>query len=293
MDSLKVGFIGLGNLGMPMARSIAKKGFPMTVYDLRKEAVEEMESLGAKCASSCRKVAEASDVIISMVRDIPQTDEIIFGQDGVWESVREGSIIVLGSTIGPTYPQGLYARAKEKGVQVVDVGVSKNIPTNEEGQLTLMVGGDDDAVKRCWPIFEAMAKYIFHLGPIGMGQTCKLVNNLMSIDIGTLIRECLNVGLKAGLDLQKMLEAMSVSTGSSWMLKSMAAMRKSGRRMAPPQPPSVRAPGAKAPPEDIGAKDKRLALEMAEALGAEVPITRFIEKLDTSVYDAYAVTMRR
>lgn len=293
MNSIKVGFIGLGNLGMPMARSIAKKGFPMTVYDLRKEAVEEMESLGAVGAGSCRKVAEASDVIISMVRDIPQTDEIIFGQDGVWEGVRKGSIIVLGSTIGPAYPQELYARAKEKGVRVVDVGVSKNVPTNEEGQLTLMVGGDDDAVKRCWPIFEAMAKYIFHLGPIGMGQACKLVNNLMSINIGTLIRECLNVGLKAGLDLQKMLEAMSVSTGSSWMLKSMAAMRKSGMRMVPPPPLPARAPGVKAPPEDIGAKDKRLALEMAEALGAEVPITRFIEKLDTSVYDAYAATMRR
>ena len=293
MSSIKVGFIGLGNLGMPMARSIAKKGFPMTVYDLRKEAVEEMESLGAVSAGSCRKVAEASDVIISMVRDIPQTDEIIFDKDGVWEGVKKGSIIVLGSTIGPAYPQELYARAKKKGVQVVDVGVSKNVPTNEEGQLTLMVGGDDDAVKRCWPIFEAMAKYIFHLGPIGMGQACKLVNNLMSIDIGTLIRECLNVGLKAGLDLQKMLEAMSVSTGSSWMLKSMAAMRNSGRRMAPPPPPPARAPGAKAPPEDIGAKDKRLALEMAEALGAKVPITRFLEKLDTAVYDAYGATMRR
>ena len=91
MASVKVGFIGMGNLGMVMARSIAKKGFPITVYDLRKEAVDEMVALGAKAAGSCREVAENSDIIISMVRDVPQTDEIIFGKDGVWEGVKKGA----------------------------------------------------------------------------------------------------------------------------------------------------------------------------------------------------------
>ena len=282
----------MGNLGMVMARSIAKKGIPITVYDLRKEAVEEMVALGATAAGSCRELAEASDAIISMVRDIPQTDEIIFGKDGVWEGIREGSIIVLTSTIGPDYCRELYAKAKEKGVQVIDVGVSKSVPTNEEGQLTLMIGGDDDAVKQCWPVFEAMAKYNLYLGEIGAGQACKLVNNMMGINIGTLIRECLNAGLKAGLDLQKMMEVMSVSTGSSWMLQAMASMRKSGARIAPPPSPPPSPPGAKAP-EDIGSKDKRLAMELAEAVGADVPIAQFLETLDTSVYDAYSAVMRR
>ena len=292
MSSIKVGFIGMGNLGMVMARSIAKKGIPLTVYDLNKEAIDEMVALGAKAAGSCREVAENSDIVISMVRDIPQTDEVIFGKDGVWEGVKEGSIIVLTSTIGPSYCQELYAKAKEKGVRVVDAGVSKSIPSNEEGMLTLMIGGDDDAVKKCWPAFEAMAKYNFYLGEIGAGQACKLVNNMLGINIGTLIRECLNVGLKAGLDLQKMMEAMTVGTGGSWMLQAMASMRKSGARMAPPPSPPPTPPGAKAP-ENIGSKDKRLAIELAEAVGADIPIAQFLETLDTSVYDAYSAAMRR
>ena len=292
MASVKVGFIGMGNLGMVMARSISKKGFPVTVYDLRKEAVDEMVALGAKAVGSCREVAENSEIIISMVRDIPQTEEIIFGKDGVWEGVKEGSIIVLSSTIGPGYPRELYAKAKEKGVKVVDAGVSKSIPSNEEGQLTLMIGGDDDDVKKCWPVFETMAKYNFHLGGIGAGQAGKLVNNLMGMDIGVIIRECLNVGLIAGLDLQKMMEAMSVGTGGSWMLEAMASMRKSAARMAPPPSPPPAPPGGKAL-EGIGEKDMRLAIELADEIKADIPITRFMQELDTSVFRAYADAMKR
>ena len=292
MASVKVGFIGMGNLGMVMARSIAKKGFPVTVYDLRKEAVDEMVALGAKAVGSCREVAENSEIIISMVRDIPQTEEIMFGKDGVWEGIKEGSIIVLSSTIGPGYPRELYAKAKEKGVKVVDAGVSKSIPSNEEGQLTLMIGGDDDDVKKCWPVFEAMAKYNFHLGGIGAGQAGKLVNNLMGMDIGVIIRECLNVGLIAGLDLQKMMEAMSVGTGGSWMLETMASMRKSAARMAPSPSPPPAPPGGKAP-EGIGEKDMRLAIELADEIKADIPITRFMQELDTSVFREYADAMKR
>ena len=294
MSSIRVGFIGMGNIGMPMARSIAKKGLPVTVYDLREEAVEEMKSLGATAAGSCREVAEASDAVISMVRDIPQTDEVIFGKDGVWEGIKEGSIIIISSTIGPTYCQELYAKAKDKGVKVIDVGVSKSVPSNEEGQLTLMIGGDEDAVKRCWPIFEAMAKYIFHVGGIGKGQAYKLVNNMAVFNIGTVTRECLNLGLKAGLDLKMMIDVMNVSTGGSWGLQNMAHMMKSGMRMAPPPRPPASAPGVKAPPPKLGNKDMELAMEMAESVGANIPVAKFMDELDTaSAYDAYAAAMRR
>jgi len=289
MSSIKVGFIGMGNMGMPMARSIVKRGIPLTVYDLNKEAVEEMKSLGAAAARSCREVAEASDAVFSMVRDIPQTDEVIFGKDGVWEGIKEGSIIIISSTVGPTYCQELYAKAKEKGVQVVDVGVSKSIPTNEEGKLTLMIGGDDDAVKRCWPAFEAMAMHIFHVGRTGKGQAYKLVNNMAVFNLGTVTRECLNLGLKAGLDLQTMIDVMQVSTGGSWVLMNMGHMLKSGRLMPrPPAPP----PGQTAP-RKLGNKDMDLAIEMADAVGANVPVARFMEELDTGkAYDAYSKKMQ-
>lgn len=284
MSSIRVGFIGLGDIGLPMAKSLAKKGLPLTIYARRKEVVEEMKLLGATAASSCRGVAAASDVLISVVRDIPQTEEVIFGKDGVWEGIKEGATIVISSTIGSEYCQKLYARAKERGVQVIDAGLSKSGPTNEEGEFTLMVGGDEDAVKRCWPVFEAMAKHIFHLGDIGMGQAYKLVNQLAMISNSIITRECLNLGLKAGLDLQKMIDVIRVSTGNSLRLESLDYMMKA-RKLRP---------APKAPRRDLGTKDRDLAIELAEKVGANIPLLRFIAELDAeSAYDAYSTMMRQ
>jgi len=296
VSSIKVGFIGLGNMGMLMAKKLVEKKIPLTVYDLRKEPIDEIVALGAKAAGSNREVAAVSDVIISVVRDIPQNDEVIFGKDGVWEGIRKGATIVLSSSISPSYAQKLYDRAKKKGVRVVDAPVSAEArdftPGKEWALLTLMVGGDEDAVKYCWPVFEAIAKNVIYQGSIGMGMACKLVNNLAMYANNIVARECANLGLKAGLDLQKMAQAISVSTGYS---RSFGGM---GRRMAgpppPPRPPVIRAPGAKPPPEDLGTKDKRLALEMAEEVGANTPIVRFMEKLNLeSTYDAFSALMRR
>lgn len=152
-----------------------------------------------------------------------------------------------------------------------------------------MVGGDEDAVKRCWPVFEVMAKHIFHLGGIGMGQAYKLVNQLATISIRIITRECVNLGLKAGLDLQKMLDVMRVSTGNSWSLQNLDYMVKSRTLY-----PAAKAPTAKAPTKNTGAKDRKLALELAEKVGANTPLLRFIDGLDAeSAYDAYSALMRR
>jgi len=200
--TLKIGFVGVGDIGNVMARSILKAGIPLTVYDLNKEAVEKVVAEGAAAAGSCRELMEASDAVISMVRDIPQTKEVVFGKDGLWEGAKEGSIIILSSTIGPYYPRELYEKGKEKGIRVIDIGVTKNIPTNEIGQFTLMVSGDDDVIDTCWPVFEAMGRKVFKAGRIGNGQAYKLVNNMVAFNMGTVIHECLNVGLKAGLDMK-------------------------------------------------------------------------------------------
>jgi 3-hydroxyisobutyrate dehydrogenase-like beta-hydroxyacid dehydrogenase len=289
MSSIKAGFIGLGSMGMPMARSIASSGLPLTVYDLRKEPLEEMRALGARVAGSSREVAATSDAVISMVRDVPETEEVIFGKGGVWEGMKKGGTIIISSTIGPAYCRELYAKAKARGIQVIDACVSKEGTGFEPGGLTLMIGGDEDAVKKCLPIFRAMAKHIFHLGDIGTGQLYKLVNNLAVFGCGTITRECLNLGLKAGLDLQKMIDVMLVSTGGSWSLKNMDYMMKSGMRMPRPAP-TVDKPV----PRNLGNKDKELAYELAEEVGANVPLSKFMDELDTeSVYDAYSALMKR
>ena len=232
--SIKMGFVGVGDIGAVMAKSILRAGIPLTIYDLNKEAVEKLVAEGAEAAASCREVMEASDAVISMVRDIPQTEEVVFGKDGLWEGAKEGSIIILSSTIGPDYPRRLYEKGKEKGIRVMDVGMTKNIPTNEVGRFTLMVSGDDDVIDRCWPAFEAMGRKVFRAGRIGNGQAYKLVNNMVAFNMGTVIHECLNVGLKAGLDMKMMLDVMEEGTGGSWMATSMRNRLESGGRRMPP-----------------------------------------------------------
>ena len=287
--TLKMGFVGVGDIGNVMARSILKAGIPLTVYDLNKEAVNKVVAEGATAAGSCREVMEVNDAVISMVRDIPQTEEVVFGKDGLWDGAKEGSIIILSSTIGPYYPRELYEKGKEKGIRVMDIGVTKNIPTNEIGQFTLMVSGDDDVIDRCWPVFEAMGRKVFRAGRIGNGQAYKLVNNMVAFNMGTVIHECLNVGLKAGLDMKMMLDVMEEGTGGSWMANSMRTRLDSGATRIPMPPP----PTDGSPPPQFINKDQVLAIEMAEELGAEIPVAKLMENLDESkAYEAYTKLMR-
>ncbi len=150
-----------------------------------------------------------------------------------------------------------------------------------------MVGGDDEAVKRCWPVFEVMAKHIFHLGGIGMGQAYKLVNQLVGFGNTAVLCECLNIGLKAGLDLQKMLDVMRVSTGGSWRIVALDYMVNSPKlRPARPAAQSLR--------RGLGTKDRDLGMELGEKVGANMPLLRFIVGLDTeSAYDAYSALMKQ
>jgi 3-hydroxyisobutyrate dehydrogenase len=295
VGSIKVGFIGLGNMGIRMARCLVKEGFSLTVYDLRQEPVDEMRELGAAGASSPRAVAEASDVVISMVWDAADTEEVIFGKDGVWKGIRKGSTIIISSTIGPEYCRKLYSRVKEKGVSVIDCCVTGRDPLNGNRPMTLLIGGDEDRVKQCWPIFEALGSNIFYLGDIGAGQAYKLVNNNTGRLIGLAIHECLveglNFGLKAGLDLQKMIEIMSKGAFArniqSLGLKPGFDVQQIIEAI---NAPSATPPGSKAHRTD----ELDCAREMAEAVGAKMPICRFIDEMDpASTYDSYYALMKK
>jgi len=290
MSDIRIGFIGLGNMGGPMAKSLTVKGFTLTVYDLSNEAVKEMESVGAIAAKSSREAAEASDIIFSMVRDVPQTDEVIFGKDGVWEGLTEGKTIIISSSIGPAYCRTLYEKAKERGIRVIDCGVSDpTVFRHEPGALTLMIGGDEDAARQCWPVFEAMGKNIFYLGKIGNGQAYKLINNMTAKHIGTIERlcliECLNLGLKVGLDLRKMIDVMSVSAGAR-IIQNMGFKAGLDEKQILEM---LRIPAARASAERIDHKDELdYGMEMADEVGVEMPVCRFIDDLDaSSVYDGY------
>lgn len=291
MSDIRTGFIGLGNMGGPMAKRLASMGFTLTVYDTAKEAVREVESVGAKGVGSGREVAAASDVIFSMVRDIPQTDEVIFGKDGVWEGISEGKTIVISSSIGPSYCREIYEKAKERGVRVIDCGVSDpTVFRHEPGALTLMIGGDEDAVKQCWSVFEAMGKNVFYLGKIGNGQAHKLINNMTIKHLGAIERlcliECLNLGLRAGLDLRKMIDVMNANAGAR-LIQNMGFNAGLDEKQILE---ALRIPAARASGTGVYHKDELdYGMQMADELGVEMPVCRFIDELDAiSIYDEFS-----
>jgi 3-hydroxyisobutyrate dehydrogenase-like beta-hydroxyacid dehydrogenase len=295
MNSVKVGFIGLGNMGMPMAKSLVREGFSLTVFDIRKEAVEEIKALGAVVADSCLGVAEASDIVITMVWDIPQTEEVIFGKDGLWEGLEKGNTIIISSSIGPEYCRKLYTRAKERGVRVTDCCVTGRDSSGENRPMTLLIGGDEDIVKQFWPVFEALGKNVFYLGGIGAGQSYKMVHNMISKHINAASRYCmiegLNLGLKAGLDLQKMVDVLCSGAAARSMqslgFKVGLDLQKIFEIIRAPAPRVSDSEARRESEIDYGMK-------MAEAVGAEMPICRLIEDLDTSsTYDAYYTLMNQ
>jgi 2-hydroxy-3-oxopropionate reductase len=293
MASTKVGFIGLGNMGMPMAKALARAGFPLTVFDLKQAAVDEMKALGAAGAGSSREVAEKSDIVISMVWDIPQTEAVIFGKSGVWEGIKKGQTIIITSTIGPEYCRKLYDRAREKGVRVIDCCVTGRDPAGENRPATLIIGGDEDVVKQYWPVFEALGKNIFHFGDIGTGQRYKLVHNMIAKHIGAASRDCmvegLNLGLKAGLDLKNMIEVLSAGAAA----RSMQAMGIKSGLDVPKILQIIRAPAANVADANH-TTELDYAMDMAEAVGAEMPVCSLLDELDMpATYDAYYALMKQ
>jgi 2-hydroxy-3-oxopropionate reductase len=281
-------------MGMPMAKSLVRGGFSLTVYDLNKAAIEEMKALGAIGAGSSREVAEASDVIISIVWDIPQTESVIFGDDGVWKGIKKGKTIIISSTIGPEYCRKLYAKAKKQGINVIDCCVTGRDPENGNRPATLIIGGDDDIVKQCWPVFESLGKNIFHFGGIGMGQSYKLVHNMIAKHMGAASRDCLieglDMGLKAGLDLKNMVDVLSVGAAA----RSMQNMGIKSGLDVPRIFQTLRGPAGitEAAGHDVTELD--YALEMADSVGAKMALCRFIDQLDMpSVYANFYAAMKQ
>jgi 2-hydroxy-3-oxopropionate reductase len=287
--TLKVGFIGIGNMGMPMAKSLVKNGFPVTVFDLNQNAVAEIKSLGASVVGSPGELCVSCDSIISMVKDETQIDQIIFGKNGVWEGITEGKTIIISSTANPGYCRQLYAKAAARKVRVLDAPVTD--PSGQKhilGGLTIIVGGDKDVVDQNWPIFQAMGKNIFYMGQIGNGQVCKLVHQINAFSISAVTRESLNMGLKAGLDLKTMVEALSQGLGSTRGLQTMAQNLKERKSSSSPQTSAARPAIG-----NMGMRDRVLALELAKEIGAEMPVADYIQQLDSSLlYQAYSSAMK-
>jgi len=259
---MNVGFIGLGTMGAPMARNVLKKGHAMTVYDVAPAAVAGLVAAGAWAAPTPAAVAQASDVVITMLPDAPDVERVALGANGIVEGLRAGAVYVDMSTIDPTTTRRVAAAVRARGAAMIDSPVGKTADAAVAGTLTLMVGGDADDIARVRPVLDCMGTDFFHCGALGAGQTVKLINNLLATCIAEASVEALVTGTKSGIKLDTMMAVFR--TTMAWSNQLAIAMPK--RPLAGDFSPGFMM--------KLAHKDCRLALEMVEGLRVDAPVER-------------------
>ncbi|WAC92411.1 NAD(P)-dependent oxidoreductase [Mycobacterium sp. Aquia_213] len=215
---MKVGFIGLGSQGGPMARRIIDGGFATTLWARRPASVEPFADTSAEIASSPAELAAASDLVCLCVVGEADIEEIANGEHGLLAGLKPDSVIAVHSTVHPNTCKTLAKRVGNKGASVIDAPVSGGGPAAAEGRLMVMVGGDTDDVERCRPVFETYGDPVVHLGELGTGQTTKLLNNLLfTANLGT-AATALSLAQSLGVTPKRLVEVVSRGSGNSFAL---------------------------------------------------------------------------
>lgn len=210
-----VGFVGLGQMGKWMALNILKNDFEIWVYDIRKEAMDEVVKQGANAAQELVEIGNRCDRIVLSLPDTSVVESVLFGPEGLNASFRSSQIVIDCSTTHPLFTQNASARLKEKGVMFLDAAVSGGELRARQGQLTIMVGGVEDTCHTVYPILEAMGKTVVYVGDSGSGQLAKMFNNVLFDISCAAMAEILPMALKLGLDPEKICSVVSNSSGQS------------------------------------------------------------------------------
>jgi 3-hydroxyisobutyrate dehydrogenase len=213
--SVSVGFIGVGNMGNPMATNVLKAGFPMTVFDKHAPAMQNLVDLGARRAGSAREVAAQSEVVMSCLPASPDVEALYLEPGGLIESAKAGSVLIDLSSVLPSTPRKLEPRAKERGLHFLECPVSGGVSGARAATLAVMVGGDASILERVRPVLRAIGPNIFHVGPVGAGNTVKAINNMMACVNSLAMMEGVALGVKAGLDPMTIYEVVKASSGAS------------------------------------------------------------------------------
>lgn len=261
MPSLRAGVIGVGAMGLGVARSLRRGGIATTVRDVRPEAEHAAAAFGAAVAASPAALARAADVIIIVVVDARQVEDVLFGADGVSASGATERIVVLSSTVDPDFVVDVAHRLAARGIALVDAPVSGGPARAHDGTLTIMAGGPRDALARCRPLLDCMAQRVFEVGAAGDGARMKLANNLLAAVHLAAAAEALSLATRAGLDARLAGAVIGASSGASWIVED-----RLPRALAHDlQPPRAAA--------RILAKDAALAADYARRRGLATPFT--------------------
>ncbi len=271
----RVGFIGVGTMGLPMASNLLARGFRLVVHDLNERPVQELVAKGAERAGSGREVGECCSHVVLMLPASRHVEAALTGPEGVIAGLAPGGTIIDMSTIDPGTTQRMAQLAASKGQRLIDAPVSGAPLKAKDGTLTIMVGGDAEVVEECRPILAAMGSNIIHVGSVGAGETVKLVNNLIAAISMAAVAEAFSIGVRAGLSPQIMYEVVSKSSGDCWCLRTRVPYP--GVIDASPANEDF-APGFML---DLMHKDVGLALELARSVGAPTRLGGLIQTLLT------------
>jgi 4-hydroxybutyrate dehydrogenase / sulfolactaldehyde 3-reductase len=256
----RVGFIGLGIMGGPMAANVLKKGHSLTVVDIDPKAVERLVALGAKAAASPAAAAAVSEIVITMLPDAPDVERVALGPGGIIEGLQPGCTMIDMSTSAPETTRKIGAVLAAKGCRMVDSPVGKTADHAVTGTLTLMVGGDPEAVARVRPVLDCMGTDFFACGGLGNGHAMKAINNLLATTLVAANAEALAAGMKAGLTLATMTSVMQKTMAWNNQLAVAFPLRPLKGDFAP---------GFML---KLAHKDCRIAIQMIDAMGLDAPI---------------------
>jgi 3-hydroxyisobutyrate dehydrogenase len=270
VSDTRVGFCGMGTMGAAMAANLARAGFPLTVWNRTAGRADLPVSLGATEAASPAQLATGSDIVVICVSDTPDVEAVLFGPDGVSAGIRSDSLVVDCSTIAPTATREFSARLAGQGVALVDAPVSGGSEGAQQGTLTIMVGGEEADVERARPVLAAMGRTITHMGPVGAGQATKAVNQVILAGTYLGVAEGIVLAIKAGLDPEKVVTALSGGAARSWVLEN-----RSGRMIEDDYPLGFRIA--------LHLKDVTIALALAREVGAALPVTALASQIEAGL----------
>jgi len=221
MPKPKIGFIGIGIMGLPMAQNLIKADYPLIAYDLNKQALETLVAEGAQKGESCASVASNCDIIITMLPNSPDVQQVVLAEGGIIEGVRQGQILIDMSSIAPLVSQSVAKELAKKGVDMLDAPVSGGQEKAQSGTLAIMVGGKEEIFNQCTPILNILGKPVL-VGAIGAGGTTKLINQaIVAVNIAV-VAEALLLGKKAGVDPEKIFDAIKGGLAGSQCLTDKA-----------------------------------------------------------------------
>jgi 2-hydroxy-3-oxopropionate reductase len=262
----KVGFIGLGIMGKPMALNLLRAGYDLTIHNRSRSPVGELVAAGATAADSPREVGASCDVIFTMLPDSSVVEEVVVGKDGILEGSKPGNLIIDCSTISPSVARDLANKAHQQKIGILDAPVSGGDVGAQEGILSIMVGGTEKDLERARPLFEVLGKSTVHVGDNGAGQTVKACNQIVIALTIEAVGEALVLGSKAGLDPSKILEVLSGGLASNRIIE-LRAQKLLTRDFEP---------GGKVSTHH---KDLGIALSVGREYGVSLPVTAIVNEM--------------